>query len=128
MKARATNQWTKQENNRRYFLHRHLKGNFHYIAKGRTIWTTEEQLTRSSPMAGRALEELKNKFEYNVQFQIPEHVVGQTVKLVPEKCAMKNRKMIYEILAISGTFADIKPLKGRWRKTLRVFISHTFSV
>jgi hypothetical protein len=115
-----TNNWTKKENARRYFLHQKLKSEFEYSAKGRTVQVTEKQLQECTETAHWAVNELREVFGYNLQVQIPAIEVGQLVIMNPEFIKQTRGQFIHKVDSISGQTAMIMRLKGRWKKKVPV--------
>lgn len=54
-----------QKNNRRYRLHQLIKAQFRYSAKKKTVYVPFD-----FNEVNQHVEELKNKFHYNIQFEI----------------------------------------------------------
>lgn len=57
---------TRQENNRRYKLHQRIKGKYRYEPQQKTVYVPFDD-----EQADKAVNELKNRFNYNIQTEIP---------------------------------------------------------
>ena len=58
---------TRQLSNRRYYLHRKLRGKGHrYSSTGKTVFIAADQ-----EVTDRSIIELRDRFRYNIQFEIP---------------------------------------------------------